>query len=84
MHATCLERVLNIFLPFQHCYLNAPTFTRSKGKKTFTSSQEQSGNLGCDVSHHLCAWSAFSLLFGSFTRPDSLVSCSSIILIDLC
>lgn len=52
-------------------------------KTPFTSSWEQSGNLGCDVSHHLCARSVSLLLFGSFMRPDSLASWSHMILIDL-
>lgn len=59
MSATCLERVLNILycsliIAFPHCYLNAAPFMGSE-KIPFTSSREQSGSLGCDVSCHLCA-----------------------------
>ena len=88
MCGTCLERVLNILycsliIAFQHYYLNAASFMGSE-KMPFTGSQEQSGNLECDMSHHLCAQSASPLLFGSFISPDSLASCSRMILIDLC
>lgn len=53
-------------------------------KMPFTGSLEKSGNLECDMSHHLCARSTSLLLFSSFMRPDSLASCSYMILIDLC
>lgn len=85
---TCLERVLNIFycsliIAFQHYYLNAASFMGS-AKIPFTSSQEQSGNLECDVSRHPCSCPASLLPFGSFMRPDSLASFCHMILIDLC
>ena len=70
MLTTCLERALNILycsliIASQHFYLNAAPFMGSE-KIPFTSSREQSGNFGCDASHHLCTRSVSLLLFGSF------------------
>lgn len=70
MCATCLERALNIFycsliIAFQHFYLNAALFMGAENM-SFTSSQEQSGNLGCDVSHQVCTLCVSVLLFGCF------------------
>lgn len=85
---TCLERAFNIFycsliIAFQDCCLNAFSFMGSE-KIPFTSSWEQSGNLGCGVSCHLCPCAASLLLFGCFMRPDSLARFSHDINRSLC
>lgn len=68
MFVFCL--LLNIFycyvvIAFRHFYFNVAPFMAAE-KIPFTSSQTQSGNLGCVASHHLCARPVPLQLFDSF------------------